>query len=157
MDAKERSALAASLKDFTYAEFEAMRREWLSSGRMVWFAYGNLARDAAVAIVEKCRSALPLTPVARAALQHCPAVELPEMENSNLRLDFPVVDEANENSVLVSYFQVGLEGRDSRVRLLNQIAMHYMDEPTFNQLRTIEQLGYVVFTRATQVRDVVGA
>lgn len=28
-----------------------------------------------------------------------------------------------------------------------------MDEPTFNQLRTIEQLGYVVFSRPHSMRD----
>jgi secreted Zn-dependent insulinase-like peptidase len=30
----------------------------------------------------------------------------------------------------------------------------FLDEPTFNQLRTIEQLGYVVFTRKNETRDV---
>lgn len=31
-----------------------------------------------------------------------------------------------------------------------------MDEPTFNQLRTIEQLGYVVFSRPSNLRDLNG-
>ena len=35
--------------------------------------------------------------------------------------------------------------------------MQYLDEPTFNQLRTIEQLGYVVFARNVSHRDVLGA
>jgi insulysin len=34
--------------------------------------------------------------------------------------------------------------------------MQYLDEPTFNQLRTIEQLGYVVFARKSDYRDVMG-
>jgi len=41
-------------------------------------------------------------------------------------------------------------------KLLNLITYQYLDEPTFNQLRTIEQLGYVVFTRQSSVRDVLG-
>ena len=32
-----------------------------------------------------------------------------------------------------------------------------MDEPTFNQLRTIEQLGYVVWARPISQRDINGA
>ena len=32
-----------------------------------------------------------------------------------------------------------------------------MDEPTFNELRTIQQLGYVVFSRRSDYRDVMGA
>ncbi len=35
--------------------------------------------------------------------------------------------------------------------------MQFLDEPTFNQLRTIEQLGYVVVARKTDYRDVMGA
>jgi secreted Zn-dependent insulinase-like peptidase len=35
--------------------------------------------------------------------------------------------------------------------------MQYLDEPTYNQLRTKEQLGYVVFTRRCDYRDVMGA
>ena len=34
--------------------------------------------------------------------------------------------------------------------------MQYLDEPTFNQLRTIEQLGYVVVARRCEYRDIVG-
>lgn len=35
--------------------------------------------------------------------------------------------------------------------------MQYLDEPTFNQLRTIEQLGYVVWSRRCQYRGISGA
>lgn len=34
------------------------------------------------------------------------------------------------------------------------LTCQFLDEPTFNQLRTIEQLGYVVFTRSNITRDV---
>ena len=34
--------------------------------------------------------------------------------------------------------------------------MQYLDEPFFNQLRTIEQLGYVVWSSAVSLRDVIG-
>lgn len=42
------------------------------------------------------------------------------------------MDQANENSCLLSYFMVGNEGTDAKKRLLNDIAMQFMDEPTFN-------------------------
>ena len=41
-------------------------------------------------------------------------------------------------------------------KMLHQVTMQYLDEPTFNQLRTIEQLGYVVFARKSDYRDVMG-
>ena len=135
-----------------------MRAQWLHTGRMVWIVYGNVHKNAAIKLVEDCRAQLPICAVARHELQDYRCVSLPEMSNkSNVRLDFPVAEESNENSCLLTYFQMGVEGKDSKMRLMNDIALQYMEEPTFNQLRTIEQLGYVVFARATQVRDVVGA
>jgi hypothetical protein len=45
---KEPSELAKAMEIFTYAEFKEMLKEWLKTGRMVWFAYGNLEKDTAV-------------------------------------------------------------------------------------------------------------
>ena len=46
---------------------------------------------------------------------------------------------------------------DGRNQLMNQVILQYLDEPTFDQLRTKEQLGYVVFSRPRASRDVLGA
>jgi len=35
--------------------------------------------------------------------------------------------------------------------------MHYLNEPFFNDLRTQQQLGYVVFSRSVETRGVLGA
>jgi secreted Zn-dependent insulinase-like peptidase len=35
--------------------------------------------------------------------------------------------------------------------------MQALEEPSFNQLRTIEQLGYVVYARRTNFRGLSGA
>lgn len=57
----------------------------------------------------------------------------------------------------MTYYQFDIEGKDPRAKLLNEIALQFLDEPTFNQLRTIEQLGYVVWSRHCIKRDVIGA
>lgn len=41
--------------------------------------------------------------------------------------------------------------------MLNQVALQYLQEPTFDQLRTKEQLGYVVFSRPRSARDIISA
>ena len=41
-------------------------------------------------------------------------------------------------------------------RLTAVIIMHFLKEPFYNELRTKQQLGYVVFSRATESRDVLG-
>ena len=38
-----------------------------------------------------------------------------------------------------------------------RLALQYLEQPTFDQLRTVEQLGYVVAARRYESRDVNGA
>lgn len=55
----------------------------------------------------------------------------------------------------MSYFQQGqVTADDLKAAKMMDITCQFLDEPTFNQLRTIEQLGYVVFTRPNLTRDV---
>ena len=39
---------------------------------------------------------------------------------------------------------------------MTALIMHHLKEPFFDELRTKQQLGYVVFSRATATRDVTG-
>ncbi len=57
---------------------------------------------------------------------------------SNYLLELPLEDKTNENNCLISYFEFQAEGDDIRKKLIHQVVMQFLDEPTFNQLRTIE-------------------
>lgn len=50
-DDSEKSKLNAILADLTYARFKEMQGQWLKTGRMMWYAYGNLSKDQAKTIV----------------------------------------------------------------------------------------------------------
>ena len=41
------------------------------------------------------------------------------------------------------------------MNLLNLMALKFLEEPTFDQLRTKEQLGYVVFSQPRVSRDII--
>jgi len=43
-----------------------------------------------------------------------------------------------------------------RLKLVNKIVMQYLDEPFFNDLRTQQQLGYIVFSRPDYTRNIIG-
>lgn len=43
-----------------------------------------------------------------------------------------------------------------RLKLVNKIVMQYLDEPFYNELRTNQQLGYVVWTYPQICRNVIG-
>ena len=113
-----------------------MMADWLKSGRLVWFVNGNFDKQVACETAESGNKILNLKPVARQDLHDIRAVNIDSQKIH--RLDFPVQDKSNDNSVLMSYFQIGPEQANMRQGLLNKIVMQYMDEPTFNQLRTIE-------------------
>jgi len=68
----------------------------------------------------------------------------------------PLEDEANENSCVLTYYQAGCAKGDIKKGLVNQLVMQYIKEPFFDDLRTKQQLGYVVFSRHEDTRDVLG-
>jgi secreted Zn-dependent insulinase-like peptidase len=59
----------------------------------------------------------------------------------------------------VAYFEAGSYFTPEllKKKLIHQVVMQFLEEPTFNQLRTIEQLGYVVYSRRCTYRGVMGA
>jgi len=54
----------------------------------------------------------------------------------------------------VTYFEV--RPRTPENKLIAEMIMQYLNEPFFNDLRTNQQLGYVVFSRIINTRDVIG-
>jgi insulysin len=106
-------------------------------------------------MVEKVRSILQLKPVDREDLVDVRCIAL--KPDASLLLEMPLDDRTNDNSCLVTYFECQIEGVDLRTKMVHDVVMNYLDEPTFNQLRTTEQLGYVVFCRNCSYRDVMGS
>jgi len=155
----EKSKLSELLASFDYETFKTMQSEWLRHGRMLWYAQGNLSKDQAKTIVDQAVTLLSLQPVPRDELTDVRVVDLSSLPENFHRLDFTVQDASNENSCLVAYFQYGRDlGIDGgKNNLINQLVMQYMQEPTFDQLRTKEQLGYVVFSRPRSARDILSA
>jgi hypothetical protein len=52
-------------------------------------------------------------------------------------LEVPIEDLGNDNTCVISYFEYALEAFDLRGKLVHDVVMQYVHEPTFNQLRTI--------------------
>lgn len=72
-------------------------------------------------------------------------------------IETPLEDKTNENSCAITYYEVGMpDESDIKKRLTNFVVMQFLQEPFFNDLRTQQQLGYVVFSKACAQRDVIG-
>lgn len=151
----EKKVLREILAGLSFEEFAKQAQHWLKSARFVWFVHGNLSADQAINLVDKARATLSVKSVAKEDLVDVRCVALPS--GKSVLIERNLDDITNENNCLVTYFEVGLEGTDLRTKMLHQVVMQYLDEPTFNQLRTNEQLGYVVVSRKCEYRDVIGA
>ena len=101
--------------------------------------HGNVSAEQAKELAQIVLSMKPLTE--EYPLEHR-VVELKDGMTYNYR--FKELNEENTNSVLATAFQVGpLELVDNATLAFLQ---HLIREPAFNQLRTEEQLGYIVHT-----------
>ena len=106
-----------------------------------------------MALVEKVRSTLDMKPVTVGELQDINVISIKDGEAHGLMV--PLKDEKNENSCVLSYYEVGLKPNDRKTKLVNMIVMQYLNEPFFDDLRTKQQLGYVVFSRHHSEREVL--
>lgn len=68
-------------------------------------------------------------------------------KGEHARYELPLQDANNVNSCLEYFIEVGpLDEENNRLRILTDLLATTIHEPCFNQLRTKEQLGYVVFS-----------
>ena len=100
---------------------------------MVWFVYGNILKDNAIATIDQAKKILNLKPVSRESLVDIRSLDI--LPGKIHRVDFPVEDPKNDNSCLITIFQFGLLGdsKDAmRNMLLNKVVHQYLEEPLFD-------------------------
>lgn len=140
--AYEKKQLKAILDAMTFEEFASrVRKEhWLTRGRCIWFVHGNLTQETTVHIVTRGRELL----FGKAEVPPTKREDLPDIRCIALRggswnrVERPLEDRDNENSCLVTYYEAGSYLSDLKKKMVHQVVMQYLEEPTFNQLRTIE-------------------
>lgn len=76
--------------------------------------------------------------------------------NEVARYEVSLEDSKNINSCIEYYIQIGADKDNDRLRVLTDLLGVIIREPCFNQLRTREQLGYVVFLGLKPCRNSFG-
>ena len=76
-------------------------------------------------------------------------------ENRELHLVLNCENEDEENSAIVTYFQLN-HSVSHEQELIHSIVFHMIDEPAYDFLRTKEQLGYLAYSRSWNFRGVLG-
>ena len=152
--AAEKKFLRPLLENYSYEKFNEDMAQWMKSGRYVWYITGNITSDEAIQIVEKTRETM--------GLNNLPVEQIGELNPMALKvgtatlLDMPLEDKTNENSCTLTYYEIGTIKGDYRQNYINEVMMQWLNEPFFDDLRTKQQLGYVVFSRSYNTRDVLG-
>lgn len=106
------------------------------------FVYGNASPDEAKALLNSVLQPLAVEPLSIAERPLSRAVKLPTGIEHVYDQDGANPDEPN--GAIEVFFEVGRDHPETSALL--ELLSHLMREPAFNQLRTKEQLGYIVFT-----------
>ncbi|CAI0401778.1 unnamed protein product [Linum tenue] len=125
-------------------DLKAFIPELLSQLYVEGLCHGNLLEEEALGIANIFRTNFPVQPLPVDMRHKEYVVCLPA--GANLVRDVNVKNKSETNSVLELYFQIEPEEGSEvfKLKALIDLFDEIVEEPLFNQLRTKEQLGYVV-------------
>ncbi|KAK7305523.1 hypothetical protein VNO77_43429 [Canavalia gladiata] len=132
------------LNDLFLDDLKAFIPELLSQLYVEGLCHGNLSEEEAISIANIFKANFPVIPLP-VELRHAERVIcLPP--SANLVRDAIVKNKLERNSVAELYFQIEQDFGLGSIKLKAMIDLfeEIVEEPFFNQLRTKEQLGYVV-------------
>ncbi|CAK9143283.1 unnamed protein product [Ilex paraguariensis] len=140
-DADEKLCL---LNDLSLADLRAFIPELLSQLYIEGLCHGNLLEEEAINISNIFRSNFPVKQLPLEMRHKEYVICLPS--GADLVRDVRVKNKLETNSVVELYFQIEpeLEAEMIKLKALIDLFDEIVEEPLFNQLRTKEQLGYVV-------------
>nr|CDJ85655.1 Peptidase M16 domain containing protein [Haemonchus contortus] len=136
--------LLAVCKDMNVHEVEAFGKEMLRAFHVELFVHGNATEQEALtlghAVTKTLREASKSRPLFRN--EYTPMREH-ALENGDAYV-YRHFQNTHEVSCVEVLFQAGVQA--TRENALVELLVQLLREPAFNQLRTVEQLGYVVWT-----------
>jgi insulysin len=145
--------------DLSFEDFRNMDKNNLTSGKFEWFISGNITPEQAIELTKKPEQVFKNSAEGKFELLthgedmvHIKPVKIEK--NTVLNYVIHAQDKDNQNSCVLSYFQNDEE--TMRTKLLSEVVFQYLSEPTFDQLRTKEQLGYIASSFNIPLRMING-
>ncbi|KAK7686016.1 hypothetical protein QCA50_010827 [Cerrena zonata] len=125
----------------TVEDIERHKIDLLSKVYLEVLVTGNICQEHAEDIVKHVEDRLDARSLKPSERPQVRSLLLPH--GSNLILERTVTDPHELNSSITFYCQFG-DIADARLRAVLSLIVHMIREPAFTQLRTVEQLGYIV-------------
>ncbi|KAK3368105.1 Metalloenzyme, LuxS/M16 peptidase-like protein [Podospora didyma] len=135
--------LEAELPDITAEDVRRFRKELLSQMHMEVYVHGNLYKEDALKLTDMIESTLKPRILPRAQWPIQRSLIFPP--GSNYVWKKELKDPANVNHCIEYWLYVG-DKADRIVRAQTMLLEQILQEPSFDQLRTKQQLGYIVFS-----------
>ncbi|EJD53131.1 hypothetical protein AURDEDRAFT_110880 [Auricularia subglabra TFB-10046 SS5] len=129
------------LETITLEEVQRHAEELLSRIQIEGLVHGNISREDAIALMGRSESILAARPLSVSERISNRSHILPANANYIWKADVPNVEDVN--SGLSYYVHVG-DLLDEPLRAKLSLLAHIIHEPAFDQLRTKQQLGYIV-------------
>ncbi|WCJ34959.1 Insulin-degrading enzyme [Euphorbia peplus] len=132
------------LNDLSLADLKAFIPDLRSQIYIEGLCHGNLSEEEAINLSNIFKSNFSVQPLPVNMRHEEHILRLPP--SSNLTRDVNVKNKSETNSVVELYFQIEQEQglKSIKMKALLDLFDEIVGEPLFNQLRTKEQLGYVV-------------
>merc|ERR1719228_268393 len=135
--------LLGALGDLTVQAVEDFIPRLLSSVHVECLVYGNctdtLALSLYTKVVDKLKADCKAKPLLPSQL-----IKEREVELRDLSSLYTTTNSVHKSSCIESYYQTGLQ--DTKLNMLLELFSQIINESCYNQLRTQEQLGYIVFS-----------
>lgn len=144
-------ALLAAAEKVTLAEVKALQAGLLPELELEAFVCGNMVEAEAKAVVQQLQSALPAKPLPRTSRPERRVRRLPS--GATLQ-QFVAANPDEENSGVEIYFQVGPDQGDDWVLLT--LLSQMLAKAYYTELRTRQQIGYIVQCNANEIDGVRG-
>lgn len=138
-------ALMAALEKLQLAAVQDYHQQFFQQQQTRLLMYGNYSPATARALAAVVQQGLPACSDVDSSLQ------VLQLEPAQLRYQ---VDAEHDDSSLLLYVQAGETGYQARVAM--GLAGQILQAPFYSQLRTDQQLGYIVNSGVYPIRDVAG-
>mmetsp|Transcript_41017 Transcript_41017/g.47167 ORF Transcript_41017/g.47167 Transcript_41017/m.47167 type:complete len:166 (-) Transcript_41017:446-943(-) len=125
----------------------------MTSATHLWFFVGNLTQDEAIRISRKADKAFPVEKVCRDECHQKRVVKLSGEKDTVLKVRSSNPGESN--SAILRYYQ-SKPIASVRQEMLHKAVFKYIDNPSYDFLRTQSQLGYIAYSIEMNFRKVLG-
>ncbi|ANB12559.1 Ste23p [Sugiyamaella lignohabitans] len=144
---------SAELDNLELQDMQAFIGEFVRQFQIEILAFGNITKEEALKVSDLCVDILRSRPLAVSQRVLGRSYLLPPSSSNYYNINLK--DEKNVNSCIDYTMQVGLI-TEAEKRVTLELLAEIAHEPAFNQLRTKEQLGYVVFGGVRSTRTTMG-